>query len=334
MPTCTRCILTASFPGVSFDEQGLCNFCRSYKPESVNDDAKRKYEEKFLALVEEHRNRSGYDVLMAYSGGKDSTYTLDLFVNRYGLKVLALTFDNTFISERSFVNMRNVTDVLGVDHLILRPNPQTLRTIFRAAAKQELYSPKAMERASTICTSCIGLVKAVILRTALEKGIPFVGFGWSPGQAPIQASVMRTNPGLTRATQKTITEPLKTVVGSANVLAQYFVTDQQFDNAERFPWNIHPLAFLQYNEEKMVERNRELGWEKPQDTDPNSTNCMLNAYANDVHVKRYGFHPYVWEIANMVRAGVMTREKGLEKFDNCENPDLVKYAQDRLEDRT
>lgn len=332
MTICKRCILTDGFPGVSFDEHGVCNYCRAYKPETVNAEAKRKYEDKFLALVEEHRNPSGYDVLMAYSGGKDSTYTLDLFVNRYGLKVLALTFDNTFISERSFVNMRNVTDVLGVDHLILRPNPQTLRTIFRAAAKQELYSPKAMERASTICTSCIGLVKAVMLRTALEKEIPFVGFGWSPGQAPIQASVMRTNPGLTRATQKTISEPLKNVVGPMDNLARYFVTDQQFDKAERFPWNIHPLAFLEYNEEKMVVRNRELGWEKPQDTDANSTNCMLNAYANEVHVKRYGFHPYAWEIANMVRSGVMTREKGMEKFENGENSALVKYAKDRLED--
>ncbi|MFA7061988.1 MAG: hypothetical protein WC156_14370 [Pedobacter sp.] len=333
MTICKRCILTASFPGISFDEQGVCNFCRSYKPETANQEAKQKYEDKFMALVKEHRNQSGYDVLMAYSGGKDSTYTLDIFVNRYGLKALALTFDNTFISERSFVNMRNVTDVLGVDHLILRPNPQTLRTIFRAAAEKELYSSKAMERASTICTSCIGMVKAVMLRTALEKGIPFVGFGWSPGQAPIQASVMRTNPGFTKATQKTITEPLQKVVNSTDRLSQYFVTDEQFANSDRFPWNIHPLAFLEYNEEKMVERIRELGWEKPDDTDPNSTNCLLNAYANQVHHDRYGFHPYAWEIANMVRSGVMSREKGLEKFEAGESSAMVEYARQQLVER-
>lgn len=332
MTVCSRCILTGSFPGISFDDQGVCNFCRAYKPETVSDDAKLKYEEKFLALVDEKRSRSGYDLLMAYSGGKDSTYTLDLFVNRYGLKVLALTFDNTFISERSFVNMRNVTAALGVDHLILRPNPRTLKTIFRAAAAKELYSAKAMERASTICTSCIGLVKAVMLRTALEKGIPFIGFGWSPGQAPIQASVMRTNPALTRATQKTIAEPLNCVVGSAEALSQYFVTDEQFDNPERFPWNIHPLAFLEYDEEKMLEHNRKLGWEKPLDTDPNSSNCLLNAFANQVHCDRYGFHPYAWEIANMVRAGVMTREKGLEKFAAGESSAMVEYARLKLEE--
>ncbi|NTV50333.1 MAG: hypothetical protein HGB32_06370 [Geobacteraceae bacterium] len=332
MTVCSRCILTDSFPGISFDDHDLCNFCRTYKSETVSEDAKRTYEEKFLALINGHRNRSGYDVLMAYSGGKDSTYTLDLFVNRYGLKVLALTFDNSFISERSFVNMRNVTATLGVDHLILRPNPRTLKTIFRASAAKELYSAKALERASSICTSCIGLVKAVMLRTALEKGIHFIGFGWSPGQAPIQASVMRTNPALNRATQMTISKPLKNVVGSTEALAQYFVTDEQFDNPDGFPWNIHPLAFLEYNEEKILEHNRALGWEKPLDTDPNSSNCLLNAFANQVHHDRYGFHPYAWEIANMVRAGVMTREKGLDKFAAGESSTMVEYARMKLEE--
>lgn len=332
MKICGHCILPESFPGISFDDHGVCNHCRSYKPGRVSLEAKKQYEDKFVALAAEHRNPKGYDVLMAYSGGKDSTYTLDIFVNRYSLKVLAFTFDNTFISERSFVNMNSVTEALAVDHLILRPNPVTLRKIFRVAAVRELYSPKAMERASAICTSCIGLVKAVTLRTALEKEIPFVGFGWSPGQAPLQASVMRTNPELLRMTQKTVQDPLISVVGKES-LAQYFVTEEQFANSDVFPWNIHPLAFLEYDEEKIIARNQELGWEKPQDTDANSTNCMLNAYANEVHVNRYGFHPYVWEIANMVRSGDMTRDKGMEKFENGETPDLVKYAKDRLEDR-
>lgn len=331
MRLCSSCILPSTFPGISFDEQGVCNHCRSHKPEVSSGEAKQKYEDKFLELVKEHRNPSSYDVLMAYSGGKDSTYTLDLFVNRYRLKVLALTFDNSFISERSFVNMRNVTETLGVDHLILRPNPVMLRKIFRTAAERELYSPKTLERASTICTSCIGLVKAITLRAALEKGIPFVGFGWSPGQAPIQASVMRTNPAMACATQKAISEPLGAIIGNSETLAQYFVTEEQFKAPEHFPWNIHPLAFLDYNEERLVAHIQGLGWEKPQDTDTNSTNCLLNAYANQVHKDRYGFHPYVLEIASMVRSGVMTREHGLEKIEAEENPVMVEYARKVLE---
>ncbi len=327
MKICSRCVLPETFPGITFNEAGVCNFCQARRPEKEGEALKRKFEEKFLGLAGELRRESNYDVLMAYSGGKDSTYTMDLFVNKYKMRVLALTFDNTFVSEKAFANMKKVCANLGTDHIVLRPNPVMLRKVFRTAASQELYSAKTLERASTICTSCIGLVKAVLLRTAIEKAIPFVGFGWSPGQAPIQSSVMRTNPALMRLTQKAIYEPLKSIGGEA--VSSFFLTDEHYAMPERFPWNIHPLAFNHYDEEEIILRNREIGWEKPDDTDANSTNCLLNAYANTVHKERHGFHPYAWEIANMVRSGAMTREFGLEKIGSMEDPEMVERA--RLE---
>ena len=64
----------------------------------------------------------------------------------------------------------------------------------------------------------------------------------------------------------------------------------------------------------------------------NSTNCLLNSYANQIHRERYGFHPYVWEIANMVRCGAMTRTEGLDKVVAPENPELVRSAERALAD--
>lgn len=328
MQRCTQCILPSTFPGISFDENGICYYCRTYRGNIANEAIKKKYEEKFLALINKHCQEFTYDVLMAYSGGKDSTYTLDLFVNRYKLNVLALTLDNNFISEQSITNMRKVCGTLGVDHLIIQPNQNVLKKIFSVASNEELYSAKTLDRASTICTSCIGLVKGIILRTAIEKEIPFVGFGWSPGQAPVQSSVMKTNAGLIKMTQKAIYEPLHRVAGDA--INPFFVSNKHFDQPEKFPWNIHPLAFLEYSEDRIIARDKEIGWEKPDDTDANSTNCLLNALANQVHKDKYGFHPYVWEIANMVRAGSMSREKGLEKIEAPENPEMVEYARKKL----
>jgi tRNA(Ile)-lysidine synthase TilS/MesJ len=326
---CTRCILPETFPGITFNEEGICNHCQRYRGHKANRGKKEEYEKKFLNLLKKHCTPSSYDVLMAYSGGKDSTYTLNLFINKYKLRVLALTFDNTFISKQSFLNMTNVCGELGADHLIIRPDPEVLRKIFATAVHDQLYSAKTLERASTICTSCIGLVKAIILRTAIEKEIPFVGFGWSPGQAPVQASVMKTNASLMRTTQKAIYEPLHKIAGDA--ISPYFLTEKQFSEPEKFPWNIHPLAFLDYNEGEIIEKNKEIGWLKPNDTDPNSTNCLLNAFANHIHRERYGFHPYVWEIANMVRCGVMSRPEGIEKIYPPENTEMVAYARQRLQ---
>ena len=325
---CTRCILPATFPGISFNEDGVCNHCIRYRGRAATEAQMKKFEQKFVDLLEERRNRSTYDIIVAYSGGKDSTYTLDVLVNRYDLRVLALTFDNTFISPRAEENIRNVCGALGADLLVVRPDPKMLRKIFRTAAERELYSAKTLERASTICTSCIGLIKNLVLRTAIEKEIPFVGFGWSPGQAPVQSSVMKTNARLMQSTQQAIYKPLHEIAGDA--INPYFVTREQFRHPEKFPWNVHPLAFLPYDEELIVARIRKYGWVKPDDTDPNSSNCLLNAYANHIHRSRYHFHPYVWEIANMVREGVLTREEGLEKIEPPEDLRMVAYSKELL----
>ena len=159
MRRCSRCILPETFPGIAFNRDGVCNHCARFKEDALPAEKQAKYEKKFLELIHAQRAESSYDLIMAYSGGKDSTYTLDLFVNKYKLKVIALTFDNSFISMQSFENIRTICATLGVDHYTIRPNPSMLHTIFQTAARRELFSPKTLERASTICTCCISFVK-------------------------------------------------------------------------------------------------------------------------------------------------------------------------------
>ena len=334
MKLCSNCILPGTFPGISFDDAGVCNFCRQFEStKTKHAEDKTRYAEKFSELLKttctpEATRRRSYDVLMAYSGGKDSTYTLLLFRRKYGLRVLAMSFDNGFISPRALENITAVTEAVGVDHVIFRPRWDLLRKIFATAAEKELYSKKTLERASTICTSCIGLVKATCLKMAIEQEIPMIGFGWSPGQAPVQSSIMKNNPALLKMTQQAILGPLEQVAGPD--VATYFLSEKHFGNPENFPWNVHPLAWEAYDEGEIIKEISGLGWRLPEDTDSNSTNCLLNAFANEVHLKRYGFHPYVWEIANMVREGVVSREEGLEKIYGPQPKGLKRHAEERL----
>jgi hypothetical protein len=91
------------------------------------------------------------------------------------------------------------------------------------------------------------------------------------------------------------------------------------------------MAWEYYHEGSLVEEIRKMGWVSPQDTDSNSTNCLLNAFGNDVHIKRHGFHPYVWEIANMVRDGVMTREDGYKKIYDEPQESFIALARNKLQ---
>ncbi len=328
---CSRCILPETFPGIKFDDHGICNHCR--REESTLGKAplkKAEYRQRLDELVTAVKGHApSYDVVMAYSGGKDSSYTLKLLKERYDLRILALTFDNHFVSPVAWENITKVTDILGVDHIRFKPPWPLMKTLFGITAQQDIFSAPTLLRASSICTACIGMVKSLTLKTALEMAIPLVAFGWSPGQAPIQSAIMKTSPALMSQNQKALG---KAIPGElAPQLERYLLPASYYESfADRFPHNIHPLAFFDYDEGHIKTDLEALGWRMPMDTDSNSTNCLLNAFANHCHLKRHGFHPYVWEIANMVRQGVMPRQEGVEKIYSDQDAEQVAYAKAKL----
>ncbi len=324
---CTSCVLPETFPGIEFDSSGVCRHCRAAPGRETGLEQKNRYREKFEALA--GRLRGGdYDVLAAYSGGKDSSFTLDIFKNRFGLRVLALTFDNGFLSSYSAKNISRVVEALGIDHIMYKPDFQMLKELFAISAGENLFEKKSLERASSICSACMHLVKLLVLKIALEKRIPFIGYGWSPGQAPIQSSVMKISAEFMRATQNLMFKALNGRLGKA--VGPFFLGEELLSATRESIYNIHPLAFLDYDERKIYERITQLGWEPPQDTDSNSTNCLLNAYAIEVHRKAYGFHPYAFEIAGLVRRGVLSREEGIKRLDAPGNADVIRMVKGRL----
>jgi tRNA(Ile)-lysidine synthase TilS/MesJ len=325
---CTNCVLPETFPGIRFNKDGVCNFCLESKGMENIEELQAKYKLKFEQLVVEHRNMSSYDVLMCYSGGKDSTYTMTILKEKYTLNILAITYDNGFIAPQAYKNIQIVVEKLGIDHIFFKPRFDMLSNLFRHCAENDLFSIKSLERASTICTTCMAIVKFHALRLAIEKDIPFIVFGWSPGQAPISSSIMKNNSNMVKVMQKTTFNPLYQVVG--NDIRPYFLEDGHFSDPDRFPYNIHPLAFLGYNEGEIYRNVARLGWKTPKSVDINSTNCMLNSYANVVHKRRLHFHPYALELSNLVRQGCLDRSVALDRIQQKEDPQVIRMVMEKL----
>jgi hypothetical protein len=312
---CSKCVLPSTFPHISFNENKVCNFCQKHKSEDLIADRK-KYKQKFLKLIEEKRK-----VVVAYSGGKDSTYTNYLLKNVYGLNVVTFTFDNHFISPQAWDNIRNVTQNLGIDSIIYHIDKKELFKLFRTTLKVELFSKKALERASNLCTACSGIFKSLILSYAIEVEAPLIAFGWSPGQAPVSSSIAKYSSSFTEATRKVFVDSIQHI--SSDIAYDVSLKDYEKSYIENHEiYNVHPLAFEDYNENEIKRTIKTLGWVEPEDVDTNSTNCRVNCLANNHHINMYGYHPYVWEIANMVRQGTMSREEGMEKIYNNSNNDV------------
>lgn len=299
-------------------------------------DAKEKYRRKFSKLLSDHQSQGPYDIVMAYSGGKDSSYTLKILKDDFGLRVLAITFDNGFVSEQALKNIKEVTGALDIDHQIISPDFAILSNVFRQSVTKKLYPLKALERASSICNTCMNLVKSYVLKTAIEMGVSFIAYGWSPGQAPLQSSVMALNPSMIEQTQRIMINTLQKIMGGD--LAPFILNDRHYALIAMKPgnavkglfYNIHPLAFLKYDEAHIIDTIKHLGWEDPKDTDANSTNCLLNSFANIVHQEEYGFHPYAFEIAGLVRNGHMSRDEGLKKLSTPVDQKTISYVKEKL----
>ena len=324
---CTRCVLSSSFPGLTFDGEGVCSFCRGElmltSEESAVEHARRQLEQLFAV-----RTRP-YDAVLCNSGGKDSSYTLKLAVEKYGLRVLSFTLDNGFISPRAFENIRCVVDALGVDHLTVRPSMQILRRIFKAAALLPIYRDKTLTRISAGCNACISIVNTTALRLALEKGAPVVLAGFTLGQIPANAIVYRNNFRFLAESREESLGRLRAAVG-ADVDEYYGIGDSLLDRAGPSPHNVNLLCLERVTEEEIVRAVQALGWQRPKDVDGCSSNCQLNTFNNYVHERRFGYSPYELELSHLIRQGLMTRQEALDKIADQPREQLALIAR-RLE---
>jgi len=182
-------------------------------------------------------------------------------------------------------------------------------------------------KSSDICTTCITLIRFACLQITLEKEIPFIIFGISPWQSPIGTSIFKTNSSMISKMQSIIYDPLKEKIGDE--INPYFLSKSHLESSF-FPYIINPLSFLDYNEEKIYDAIKAYGRVAPGDTDSCSTNCLLNTLGNQIHLEKYDFHPYLFEISEMVRLGIMERGVALELIDKPQNEVILNKIKKEL----
>jgi tRNA(Ile)-lysidine synthase TilS/MesJ len=311
--SCIRCLLPDTMPGLGLDPSGKCRFCRN-APSAKEMQAERIVLRKEMDdVIARLRGAKPYEAVVAFSGGKDSSYTLKLLVETYGMRVIAVTIDNGFLGAGTMDNCRAVCGSLGVDHVLFTPDKGFMQSLYRRSAVDEtLHSAAASKRASSICSSCIAMINTHMLQKAQQLGAPIVAGGYIGGQVPRDGAVMSVVPGQ----QARIRSPMVNRFASAlgDVVRPYFELPEG-DCSLREITVINPMLGLALTEAEILAALEPLGWIRPVDTGITSTNCRLNDLGVFIHSNRHGFHPYALEIAEQLRAGTMSLEEGREKLD-------------------
>jgi len=115
---CTKCIYDTSIPQITFDEQGVCNFCKmidtlieEYKTGQAGG------QQMLDSIVNEIKNKGKnkkYDCVIGVSGGTDSSYLMHWAIQN-NLRPLAVHYDNTYNTAIATENILKVTKKLHID---------------------------------------------------------------------------------------------------------------------------------------------------------------------------------------------------------------------------
>jgi asparagine synthetase B (glutamine-hydrolysing) len=134
---CTKCILPESYPFMRFDANGVCTYCRRWKKVSV------KGEDALRALVEPYRSKDGSpDVIVAFSGGRDSAYGLHYVKRVLKMNPVAFTYDWGMVTDLARRNQARLCGKLGVEHIVRSADIQQKRRFVRKNVEAWLKKPE------------------------------------------------------------------------------------------------------------------------------------------------------------------------------------------------
>ncbi|MDQ1351194.1 MAG: tyrocidine synthetase, partial [Acidobacteriota bacterium] len=304
---CKTCLIPANYPGgIKFDEQGICEICREF--ETYKDKALGYFKtipdfHQVVARAQKTK-KSKYDCLLLYSGGKDSSYTLHRLVDM-GLKVLAFTFDNGYISAKAFENIDRTVKLLNVDHITL--DSQAMKEIF----VESLWSDY------NVCNGCFKAVNTLGTKIAHDHQINLVISGLTRGQifdiklqglfklGVFEEETIEERLNLFRKNYHSMTHRTSRLIGVE-------ITDETLDNTYFVDYFRYDSISTDVIFEYLKEKDR--GWVRPTDTGASSSNCIINDIGIYVHLKDKGCHFYAPQLSWDCRLGTLTREEGLEEM--------------------
>jgi glucosamine--fructose-6-phosphate aminotransferase (isomerizing) len=112
---CSKCLLPETFPFIEYDEKGVCNYCNNYiiknSPKPIDG---------LFKLVEPYRSTNGEpDVIIPYSGGRDSTFTLHYVKTVLKMNPIAYTYDWGMVTDLARRNIARICGKLGVENIII-----------------------------------------------------------------------------------------------------------------------------------------------------------------------------------------------------------------------
>lgn len=329
MKRCKVCILPEGYPGISFNAEGICNFCLDHKEyrRSLGRD-------RLVEIVNSAKKKGKYDCVIPLSGGKDSTYILYYTVKELKLRPIAVHYDSGYQSEISKRNIETACRKLDTPIIIKRPNSNIQKKVLKEGL---LISEIVGSFTSRTCGNCEVLLRTVSLNTAREYDVPFVFWGSSPLESldnkdyegyrygrnilegiasrisrfielkltPVK--LIRVIPRLLRYNIFSILQRIEMKVP----LRYAFHPTKVFPFPADNPKFIHFFDYITWNSAKGVKLlEKELDWKRPEEKF-SRFDCLLHCFGNHHHLQLRRITDDGKTYCNFIRENKIYREDAL-----------------------
>jgi hypothetical protein len=301
---CSRCLLPETVPGADLDAAGVCALCREHSQaaQARQEQVRHEHEADLEKALRECRGQGEYDCLVNLSGGKDSCYLLYRLKRDYGLNVLAFT-TNMNVPEVAWQNINRTLEALGVDHVVYTPRKEFYRKMFRHL----LQNQESRGAVRTVCYVCAPLFEGYALRVAVEKNIPLVVAGYSPGQPDPERMEYEFSPAMIAETDWTPPELRESGLFTEEELSLFW-NPHRYPPGTRFPRYLAPFHAWEYSQEDVMKKVVELGLiSNSRHASPVHSNCPVNWLLMYSDLQNLGYNPYVPEFAALIREGKASR---------------------------
>ncbi|MDD4903081.1 MAG: hypothetical protein PHX77_01100 [Candidatus Bipolaricaulis sp.] len=307
---------------VRLDSDGVCNYCRHWDQTSaflLDFDRHRPLLEDRLRRF---RGRFYYDAAVGLSGGKDSAYVLHRLTSGYDVRVLAVTFDNGFLTDSAWDNIHAITRRTGVDHFVYKPDWSPYREFYRAALLK-LADP---------CFACSVGGYILSVRGCRDLRVPFFVHGrspmqmfrhWYPGTHDPSVNVLRGN--LAEYSPAALRQQRRTMLHLMRLLLLYLTPSPRLrhrmvrelfgSKVERGELSAEFLAFFlfePYDEREIVRflAGRDTGFRSGQSRALLGHNdCLIHDACAFLYEQQHGVPRSLLEVAAMVRQGAIPRDE-------------------------
>ena len=116
---CTNCIMDTSDPQITFNEEGECDFCTSFKqnilPSWHPDDEGLRELKAIAEKIKSETKGNKYNCIIGVSGGVDSSYLTYIATEVMGLNPLLFSVDSGWNLNVAVENIEKIVKTLKLD---------------------------------------------------------------------------------------------------------------------------------------------------------------------------------------------------------------------------